>query len=190
MEKLADFNATQVAEYFGGTLIEETPRKWRIYEFQWGGIEIYENGGEVNVYFEYLRGVDFEPPTGIRISEFTFNFSIPYTGCDEAEFAARLLFYLRKAVHGVDLLDYFHFVNKKKKGEKKSIAPTAPTLILTQVEGTEKLKCDCSRWWQIGSDWSIYLNKDFEFEVYYNITLFGIYKSFETALKRLGVSQI
>jgi hypothetical protein len=182
MNRLADFDAIQVAEFFGGTLLASDPQKWRFYKFQWGRIEIYENGGEVNVYFEYLRGVDFQPPTGVRISQFSFNFSIPYTGCDEAEFAARLLFYLRKAAHGVDLMDYF--VHKK---EENSITPT---LIPVEVEGVRKLKCDCSRWWELGRAWSIYLNKDFEFEVYYNTTLFGCYKSLATALKRLGVTQL
>ncbi|MFN6475343.1 hypothetical protein [Nostoc sp. DedQUE07] len=182
MDRLAEFNAIEIAQLLGGTLREETNKKLRIYVFEWGEIEIYENGGEVNVYFEYLRGVDFQPPTGIRISKFTFGFSIPYTGCDEAEFAARLLFYLRKAAHGVDLLDYFV--------EKKNVDSTIPTLIPTQTEGIEKLKCDCSKWLGISSLWSIYLNKDFEFEVYYCNTLFGTYKSFATALRRLGITQI
>lgn len=183
MNTLAEFNALQIAQLLGGSLVEQTTKMLRFYVFQWGNIEIYENGGEVNVCFEYLRGVDFQPPTGILISEYTFGFSIPYTGCDAEEFASRLLFFLRKAAHGVDLMDYF-----VEKQERDSVIPV---LTLTETQGRQKLKCDCSGWIGIKSVWSVYLNQDFEFEVWYcNTTLFGTYKSFETALLRLGGTRI
>ncbi|MHC5755430.1 MAG: hypothetical protein ACYTXF_33275 [Nostoc sp.] len=95
MDRLAEFNAIEIAQLLGGSLWKKPPKSLEFTRSA-GNIEIHENGGEVNVYFEYLRGVDFQPPTGIQISEFTFSFSIPYTGCNEIEFAARLLFYLEK----------------------------------------------------------------------------------------------
>ncbi|MDZ7992522.1 MAG: hypothetical protein RM022_008155 [Nostoc sp. EfeVER01] len=80
-------------------------------------------------------------PPEFRISEYTFDFSIPYTGYDEAEFAARLLFYLRKAAYGVVLMNYL-----LQKKEELEVAPENPCFTLTKINGLQKMKCDCTRW--------------------------------------------
>ncbi|MEH2067895.1 MAG: hypothetical protein V7K47_06965 [Nostoc sp.] len=183
MERLNQFNAMQIAEFLGGRLCEQNNDFIRIYEQDWGGITIYENGGEVNVSFEYLRGLDIALPEGIRATEFTFAFSIPYTGCDEAEFAARLLFYLRKAPQGVDLIDYFKNQEEEKTSTSVSVTPV-------EILGVQKFKCDCTKWLGQNSVWRIFLNDNFQFEVWHQSkTLCGTYKTFESALKKVGITQ-
>ncbi|PHJ69207.1 hypothetical protein VF14_03495 [Nostoc linckia z18] len=186
MERLNQFNAMQIAEFLGGRLCEQNNDFIRIYEQDWGGITIHENGGEeVNVSFEYMRGLDIDLPEGIRATEFTFEFSIPYTGCDEAEFAARLLFYLRKAPKGVDLIDYFA---QQKEQEAQRSLPVSVTTV--KIQGVQKLKCDCTKWLGKNSTWSICLNENFEFEVWHQgTTLCDTSKTFESALKKVGITQ-
>ena len=80
-----------------------------LYMSDFGNVEIYENGGEVNVTFSKAPGLE-QPllPKGLEVAQFRFTFSVPYERANKPEeFASRLLFVLNSAASGVDILDYF-----------------------------------------------------------------------------------
>lgn len=186
METLKEFNAMQIAAFIGGRLVEENDNGFAIYERDWGRIDIYDNGGEVNVCFEKLGQLDLYLPLGIVVSQYTFGFSIPYSGCDEAELASRLLFCLRKAPEGVEIIDYF-------LQEKNKLEIATETLCVTpiQMEGLWKFECNCTKWMGKNSMWRICLNDDLEFELWHeDEALYGTYKSFKSALNKVGITEI
>ena len=59
-------------------LIRLSPTMAQIYLYPYGHIEIHDNGGEVNVSWSYIQGLDLELRGGIRIERFSLGYSIPY----------------------------------------------------------------------------------------------------------------
>jgi hypothetical protein len=182
MSKLDDFNAELLAKMLGGNLRIRHNKYFGIYIFHWGNIEIHDNGGEANIYFQYLRDVEIQLPAGVRISEFTFTFSIPYMvysqRIDEAEFATRIKFHLERAATGTDDIDYFR---------QQELASPKPFTPLLGKEGYPKIKCDMSAYLPADTKWQVFINSDFEFEVWHGETLYRKYRSFKNAVKGFGI---
>lgn len=120
MKEFSEFNWELIISFLGAKLNGWGEGKVTFYKFPFHTISVYDNGGEVNIYFECLPNFPTPPtPKGIRVTEYAFDFSIPYTDTygkiSDEEFASRISFFLKKVSEGqeVDILDYFRQQRQK-----------------------------------------------------------------------------
>lgn len=80
-------------------LVRLSPTKVQIYLYPYGHIEMTDNGGELNVSWSAIQGLELPLPDSVQVERFRLGFSIPYdiAGIKEAILAKNLKNALDKA---------------------------------------------------------------------------------------------
>jgi hypothetical protein len=80
MKRFLDFDWTKVAQAMppAAKLIRLSPTMAQIYLYPYGHIEVSDNGGEVNVSWNYIQGLELPIPDNIKVENFSLAFSVPY----------------------------------------------------------------------------------------------------------------
>jgi len=83
MTRFSDFDWSKVSKAMGegADLIRLTPAFAQLCLHPYGHIEVYDNGGEVNVYWSYVPGIvlPFPEPECIQVGRFALFGSVPYS---------------------------------------------------------------------------------------------------------------
>ena len=87
MKRFLDLDWAKVGKEMSSAakLMRLSPTTANIYLYPYGHIEITDNGGEVNVAWSYIQGLELPIPDNVRVESFSLGFSIPYDVAGETE---------------------------------------------------------------------------------------------------------
>lgn len=79
--RFSDYDWARVAKGMddeGAKIIRLTPDFVQIYLYPYGHIEIFDNGGEVNVHWNHIQGLELPLHDSVRVADFALFYSVPY----------------------------------------------------------------------------------------------------------------